>query len=167
MRHFFLVKSGEQQPLDSAPPQADNMETVICPTVTQTVYLRPKTQTRTVHILRAQSQGPDIPVDAAGQSYDRVSSADAEVIQDGKAVSSSGERPPAVAKDAPLPLCSNPPTNTKTEFRSFVYLSVSARKNAEKSSAEKMQKFKNPVVLAGTIAVQAETHVKPALEEMA
>ncbi|OQV15933.1 hypothetical protein BV898_09856 [Hypsibius exemplaris] len=88
--------------------QEDSLETLVCPTMTQTVYLRPKTVTRTVHVIRPTAGLAQ----AAGQSFDYVTVANPNAADNSQTVIASTSLPPCAG------------TRPSTEFRNFVYLST-------------------------------------------
>ncbi|XP_055351692.1 uncharacterized protein LOC129597996 [Paramacrobiotus metropolitanus] len=132
------LSDGEQDTAASTVPEFESapLETVVCPTVTQTVYLRPKTRTRTVNVIRSRAHLSTVnaAVDATGQAYDYVTRPDA-ADQDLQSRKKSRDAPEDTA-DADGDVncaqklrnvaCAKPSfaTVTTTEFRSFVYLST-------------------------------------------
>ncbi|GAV06621.1 hypothetical protein RvY_16578-2 [Ramazzottius varieornatus] len=116
---------GDSDRFNTVQVQQDDqgLETMICPTVTQTLYLRPKTSTRTVHFIRhtastAQANNYDYVTVGSPSQADR-DGATASLPGSGLSDSSiKGGGPPLVP--ARTSACPRP----TTEFRSFVYVST-------------------------------------------
>ena len=103
------------------------LQTMVCPTVTQTLYLRPKTSTRTIHIIRQTATQPA--AESSNYIYATVNSPDqAEAATASPSNYNYGTSDDGTDKyaGAPLPPAPRVPACPKptTEFRSFVYVSV-------------------------------------------
>ena len=100
------------------------LETLVCPTVTQTVYLRPKTVTKTIHVIRPTGAAGQAQQAAQSLDYVTVASPNAGQPDLGRTVAPGVDSAasPAGAPAAGAQACGN--SRQSTEFRNFVYISV-------------------------------------------